>query len=78
MASLQITIEINDEPVAGHALNKLKKYGTDEASVIDRIGRANSTTFPDHKYRPTEIDRTAAISSGVAFRMAASISSGAM
>lgn len=55
MAQLQITIEIADTPVAGHALNKLKKYGTAEASVIDRIGRANSATFPDHKYRPTEI-----------------------
>ena len=56
MASLQITIEIDGDPVAGHALNKVvSKFGQSEGEIVDRIGRANQATFPHFEYDPEVI-----------------------
>ncbi len=56
MAQFQITIEIADEPVAGHALNKVSaKFGSAEGAIVDRIARANQATYPNHKFDPVEI-----------------------
>ena len=56
MASLQITIEIDDEATPGYALDKLSRIaGDDVGAILDRIGRANQATFPGHKYEPVDI-----------------------
>ena len=55
MASLTITIQIADEPLTGHQLNKLAKdFGEDDASILGRIAGANSDAA-GHRAEPSVV-----------------------
>lgn len=56
MASVTITLELSDEPVDGHTLDKLAaRYSPTAAAIVDRIGQANQASFPSHRYDPVDV-----------------------
>ena len=56
MSKITIQIEIADEPVDGHSLDKLSaKFNPTTAAIVDRIGHANQATFPSHRYDPVDV-----------------------
>lgn len=49
MASLQITIEIADEPDTGYRRQKMDRVaGADTGAILSRIASANRATYPSH------------------------------
>lgn len=55
MASLQITIEIADDVVAGHALNTSRRFGQTQGDILNRIALANAATYPKHDFDQVDI-----------------------
>ena len=55
MPQLQITINIDDNAVEGHQLNKLAKdFGEDDASILGRIAGSNQDAA-GHRAEPSVI-----------------------
>jgi len=56
MATLQITISIDDEPLEGHQNNKLvRSFGETDGAILGRVVRANEQTFPRFKVDPVAV-----------------------